>query len=297
MTQTLLHVGYAKTATTYLQRHVFPKSKGINYLGKPFDLSKGRLETFLEKHLGLRCEKVHVFDPFFEHEDIMRVRPPEEIDLGGLAGHLRGILSERDLNVWSHEGYLRSGRKSAPLDRPHAIANLVNVFKAAGSTDIRALVVLRDTKKMLASYAVQFHRDFDYLRIGDLSLEDVAVFRDSDRTDRYAALIWRVWYEYLDYRLMIENLIAGLGRENVYVLRYEEMIADWSLLEDLLRSIHPGIRGHFPALHENTTQDKPYDVSGPIRDYLDSVRDFDVARIFPDNEGSIKEMLYTRTPR
>ena len=78
MTTTLLHLGYAKTATTYLQRRVFPTAKGINFLGKPFDLEKGRLEAFAQKHLGLRVQPVHRFDPFFEHEDAMRVRPRAE---------------------------------------------------------------------------------------------------------------------------------------------------------------------------------------------------------------------------
>ena len=32
-----LHLGYPKTATKFLQREYFSKSKNINYLGKPFN--------------------------------------------------------------------------------------------------------------------------------------------------------------------------------------------------------------------------------------------------------------------
>ncbi|KIN70145.1 hypothetical protein Z945_3748 [Sulfitobacter noctilucae] len=294
MTRSLLHLGYAKTATTYLQRHVFETSAGINYLGKPFDLSKNRLESFAYKYLKLDGRQIHRFDPFFDHEDVMRVRPSHQIDMGGLAHHLRSILSETDLNVWSHEGYLRPGRKSAPLDRKTAIANLRDVFTAAGSEDVQALIVLRDPKKMLASSAVQFHRDFDYLRIGDLSLEEVAAFVNSDRQDRYAALIWRLWYEYLDYKAMIEDLVGELGKGKVHVLRYEDMVADWSLLESLLQSLHPGITCCFPPVRENTTEDKPYDVSAPIQAYLDQLRDFDPRLIYPDNYEAIDGLYYTR---
>lgn len=294
MTRTLLHFGYAKTATTYLQRHVFPKAAGITYLGKPFDLSKSRLETLAERYLGLHVRKVHVFDPFFEHEDIMRVQNPDRIDLGGLEHHLRHILSDRNLNVWSHEGYLRPGRKSAPLDRRAAIANIRNVFTAAGSDEVKALIVLRDTRKMLASYAVQFHRDFDYLRIGDLSLDDMVAFRNGDRNDSHAALFWRLWYAYLDYKPMILDLVDGLGAENVHVLRYEDMIADWSLLEDLLRSINPGVTCTFPQVHENTTEDKPYAVSAPLQAYLDSIDSFDPRQLYPDNDAAVAPYYHVR---
>lgn len=294
MTKTLLHFGYAKTATTYLQRHVFPGSDGIRYLGKPFDLEKTKVEAFVAKHLGYHIQKGHVFDPFFEDEDVMRVKPYDSLDLGGLEGHLRGVLSDQMLNVWSHEGYLRPGRKNAPLHRKHAIANMRAVFEAAGSTDINALIVLRDTKKMLKSSAVQFHRDFDYLRIGDLSLQEVADFVQGDRRDRFAALLWRVWYEYLDYASMIDDLIEGFGAAHVYVLKYEEMVRDWQLLGDVIEAIHPGVRCHFPDTRENTTQDKPYDVSAPIAAYLQAVEAFDLSQIYPGNGADLEGRYFKR---
>ena len=179
MTQTLLHFGYAKTATTYLQRRVFPSAEGINYLGKPFDLEKGKAEALIEKYLDFRVQKVHKFDRFFEHEDVMRIQEYHDMDLGGLEAHYGNILSDKQLNVWSHEGYLRPGRKRSPLNRKLAISNIKKLFETAGSDDVKALVVLRDTKKMLTSYSIQFHRDFDYLQVGDLSLEEVAEFRKS----------------------------------------------------------------------------------------------------------------------
>ena len=292
MTRTLLHVGYAKTATTYLQRHVFPKARGITYLGKPYDLGKGRLETFLERRFGLRTERVHPFDPFFEYEDTMRVAPPGTLDMGGLAAHLRGILSGTDLNVWSHEGYLRPGRKSSALERRHAIANLRDVLVAAGSTEVHALVVLRDTRSMMISHAVQFHRDFDYLRIGDLPLDEVVAFREGRRDDPYAALFWRLWYAYLDYLPMLEDLAWGLGADRVHVLRYEEMTADWGLLEDLLRGLHAGIRCRFPARRENTSDSKPYGLSAPLQAYVDSLQSFDPRRLYPGNYESLAPWIH-----
>lgn len=294
MTTTLLHMGYAKTATTYLQRRVFPTADGINFLGKPFDLEKGRLEAFAQKHLGLRVQRVHRFDPFFDHEDVMRVRPYADLDLGGLEHHLRQTLSKTDLNVWSHEGYLRPGRKSSPLDRPVAISNLRQVFEAAGSADVQALIVLRDTKKMLVSHAVQFHRDFDYLRIGDLPLEELVRHRQSGARDRYIDLIWRLWYAYLDYAPMIADLRDGLGADKVHVLRYEDMVADWSLLQDLLQTVHPGVRCRFPEVRENTSEDKPYDVSASLRAYLERLADFDPEPLYPGNYVGIEDACYRR---
>jgi hypothetical protein len=294
MTQTLLHFGYAKTATTYLQRRVFPSAKGINYLGKPFDLQKGKIADLFEKYLNLKVQKIHRFEPFFEYEDIMRVKNYDDMDLTGLQNHIFNSLSSKKLNLWSHEGYLRPGRKNSPFDRKSAIRNLERVFKAAGSEEVKALIVLRDTKKILKSHAVQFHRDFDYLRIGDLSLKEVIEFRNSNRQDRYAALIWRLWYEYLDYQPLIDDLIEVLGADHVYVLKYEDMVTDWSLLEDLLRSINPLVKCNFSHFLENSTEDKPYELSLPLQAYLDSIETCDPNQIFPDNYDGIEKYCYTK---
>ena len=31
-----IHIGFPKTASTFLQKNIFPNIEGINYLGKPF---------------------------------------------------------------------------------------------------------------------------------------------------------------------------------------------------------------------------------------------------------------------
>lgn len=288
MTRTLLHFGLAKTATTYLQRRVFPSAKGVNFLGKPFDLEQDRLERWAEKYIRYRVQKMHRFDLFFEFEDVMRCRPYDSVDLGHYEAHLRNILSPGDLNVWSHEGYLRPGRKSSPFDRPVAIDNIRRVFEAAGSDEVHALMVLRDTKTLLRSYAAQFHRDFDYLQIGDVTLEEMLAFREGQSSDRLAGLFWRIWYEYLDYPALIDDLIAGFGAERVHVLVYEDVVRDWGLLQGLLQGIHPGVRCRFPDVRENTTEAKPDNLSGPLRAYIESIEAFDVARLYPGNAGVVR---------
>jgi len=36
MSNTFIHIGFPKTATTTLQNHLFSKHPGIHYLGKPY---------------------------------------------------------------------------------------------------------------------------------------------------------------------------------------------------------------------------------------------------------------------
>jgi hypothetical protein len=294
MTQTLLHFGYAKTATTYLQRRIFPSATGVNYLGKPFDLELGKMEALVARHTNFRIRKIDRFDPFFNHEDAMRVQDYDEIDLSSLEGHYRNILSDKMLNVWSHEGYLRPGRKSSALDRKRAIANIKTVFETAGSEDVRALIVLRDTQEMLRSFSVQFHRDFDYLRVGDLPLQEVLEFRKQGQGDRYTQLLWRLWYEYLDYQSMVEDLINAFGNSRVYVLKYEDMVRDWGLLEDLMRSIDPGVKCNFPIVRENATEDKSVRLSLGLQAYLASIESCNIEDLFPGNYAPIEDFYFSR---
>ncbi len=51
MTTTLIHFGLAKTATTYLQKTVFPQARGVNYLGKPFrSPAKALMHAITHRH-------------------------------------------------------------------------------------------------------------------------------------------------------------------------------------------------------------------------------------------------------
>jgi hypothetical protein len=288
-TKTVLHFGLAKTASSYLQRWVFPYSKGVNFLGKPFDMKQAWIERWAERYLGYRVQKIHRFDLFFEFEDMMRCQPYDHMDFSHYEAHLRKNLSNRDLNIWSHEGYLRPGRKSSPFLRKTAIGTIRRVFEAAGCEEVHALIVLRDTRDVLQSYAVQFHRDFNYLRIGDMPLAEVLAYRTGDSKDRLAGLFWRVWYEYFDYAALLQDLTEGFGAEHVHVLCYEDLVKDWALLERILQIIHPDLRCYFPDRRENITELKPATRSAAIQSYLNDLADFDIRQLYPENERVVQQ--------
>lgn len=138
MTTTLIHFGLAKTATTYLQKTVFPQARGARYLGKPFHTpAKALVQTLRQRRARAPLDR------FLKDEPALR--SDAQGDFAQLTRQLSHALSGDALNIWSHEGFLRPTRDDAPFQRPVALANLRRVFEVAGSEQVHALLILRET--------------------------------------------------------------------------------------------------------------------------------------------------------
>lgn len=89
------HVGYAKTATTYLQRDIWPRLQGVKYVGRNYAGDDSLLQQFVD-HI--------VFSKSF--------------DFGWSLNTLHSLLQgEESVYLISHEVLLRPGRERLLLER------------------------------------------------------------------------------------------------------------------------------------------------------------------------------------
>lgn len=280
MTVSLLHLGLAKTGTTYLQRKVFPASAGVNYLGKPFRSSaRARL------HAVSQLTRSRPLDRFSRDEAALRAHKAGDGDFEALERQLARAHCPGRLNIWSHEGFLRPTRHWLPFDRLTALQNLRAVFAAAGSRETHALIVLRDTRGLMTSYARQFFFEVAFLDFNRCSPEDVARLRSGAGADRLAALFWDIWYSYFDFAALIADARTAFGGDHVHILNHDRLTHDWQSLGALAAALHPGVALAFPPLRVNETARKPTPTGPSLRRHLAALEAVDLSRLYPENAG------------
>ncbi len=277
MTTALIHFGLAKTATTYLQKTVFPQARGVNYLGKPFRTpAKALMQSLRQRHA------LAPLDRFLKDEPALRSDARK--DFTRLKQQLRRALSGDALNIWSHEGFLRPTRDGASFRRPLALANLRRVFEAAGSEQVHALLILRETRPLMASYARQFLHELTARGLADAPPEALYAVRDAVGGDEGAAArLWDLWYSYFDFTALMADLEAAFGAEHVHVLNYDRLAQDWTVLRAIVSEIHPAAWLDFPDVRVNDSREKTAAISPPLLRHLEMLDALDLARLYPGN--------------
>lgn len=156
-----IHLGFPKTASTYLQNNIFPNMKETLYLGKPFENTIRILEYKILKLNETQYEQ--------EKKDLIN--------------SLEKIFNKpNNKYILSHEGFLRCTRYNEP-DNP--ISN--NIFQTLKRLDeifsnyceVNFILVIRKYDDMLRSYLLQFHNTFKFEYNEDNFLKDLR----KDETD------------------------------------------------------------------------------------------------------------------
>lgn len=278
MTVSLIHLGLAKTATTYLQQKVFPASAGVNYLGKPFRSPAGA-----RLHAVTHLTRARPLDRFSKDEGALRTNRESDADFAALERQLARALCPARLNIWSHEGYLRPTRDWLPFDRLAALRNISAVFQAAGSRETHALINLRDTRGLMTSYARQFFREVEFLDFNRCGPGEIASLLSDPGSDRLAGLLWDIWYSYFDFAGLIADARRVFGAEHVHLLNHGCLTRDWHALGALAGRLHSDARLAFPKLRVNETARKPALASPALRDHLAALEAIDLKRLYPEN--------------
>jgi hypothetical protein len=146
MTTLFIHVGFPKTASTTLQRHLFARHSGLGYLGKPFSETMAQVE-----------ESILRLDSFLYQES-----------KAGLQDLVRDEISksQHDKLLISHEGFLRNTRYGHH-DLGTTAQRLHQVFAEGLGPDstVRIIVNLRKQPDLILSHYAHFIRgsqdDFD----------------------------------------------------------------------------------------------------------------------------------------
>lgn len=153
--QIYIHLGFPKTASTYLQKNIFPNMKEALYLGKPFENTIRILENKILKLNQTQYEQ----------------------EKKGLINSLEKIFNKSNNKyILSHEGFLRCTRYNEP-DNPisnnifQTLKRLYEIF--SNYCEVNFILVIRKYDEMLRSYFIQFHRDFKFEYNEDNFLKDL----------------------------------------------------------------------------------------------------------------------------
>jgi hypothetical protein len=143
--QIFIHLGFPKTASTYLQKNLFPLMKESFYLGRPFNDGTIRI---LEKKI-LKLNET-------EYEQ-------EKKNLIHFLGKIFNKTNKK--YILSHEGFLRFTRYNKPKnlisnDIFQTLRRLDEIF--SNYCEVNFIIVIRRYEDMLRSYLDYFYTDFKF---------------------------------------------------------------------------------------------------------------------------------------
>jgi hypothetical protein len=205
----LLHIGWPKTATTYLQLHVFPETPGVHYLGKDFPT-----------------------EDWWTIERAVQVATDEEFanQLDGYQDYVRSQLSAEKLNVLSQEGFTRAGRYT-PKKQVALTRTFTRLHRLFGRvSDLSVLALTRSPRAMLNSYLNQFSNEIDVYGITPQT-----VARTLDGTSVH--LPTRNVLDTFLYRQYEDWWKEKLNVGSVTFLPYENFQSDYTVLNECVREM------------------------------------------------------------
>lgn len=189
----VLHVGFSKTGTTTLQKHLFSRHSQVQYLGKPFTD-----ETFKSLVHRLIMQESTVYDSSvlkqcLENEILKKMNPAKKVIL----------LSEEMLLSYSKT-----------RDKGIVAQRLKEVFPSAG-----ILFTIRDQFEILKAAYLSRGRQLSYVPPKYLGLH--VSFRDW--LDLAFENLERSYLGHVDYYKTIAYYAELFGKEKVCVLLLEEL--------------------------------------------------------------------------
>ena len=201
MKKIIIHIGYPRTGSTYLQSKIFPNLKNINFLGKPFSEKKSKKFYLFEK-------KIFCYDNlYFEKKKKF------------LGKELKTFF-KNEINLISHEGFLRNTRFYEKKNKfykgnnySNNIKRIYEVLKTITSKkNIYFMVFIRKQADLLPSYYSNFweseyeiSKKINYVNF----LKDCF---DSDKFNFGKTIMYNELYDYLT---------SFMPKSRVKFIRYE----------------------------------------------------------------------------
>lgn len=232
--QFYLHVGIHKTASTYLQREVFPKLKGVRHV----------------KHSKERQKFLHLF---FRSPAIWRgmAREVYEASFGdeaGRGGNTSLLYSNENISTphcFLSQNYRLRGLRKDPAMLAQHLQGFNCLLGEQGFGSLRVMIFIRRQDQWVGSwYSQQSDRikgasqaDFEQ-KVMSLLSPDKQLYTDG------------AW---LSYNYLFDVLVSAVGRRNLFFCPYELLQQDPEHVWRLLKRFFGGTVTGFPA---QTTADR-----------------------------------------
>lgn len=193
MKNVLIHIGYHKTASTWLQNHLFtsthPSFEPLSEIDKPTGFST-LAESFIYDNDG------YLLNSFDDNEKCIKERLDNIINS-------KSTLDNRSYFVMSHER-LSGNPHSSGFDASVIANRLYNIFPKA-----KVLIIIREQTSWLVS------NYFQYLSIGGThSIKKYLNLKYDGKRPCFSP-------NHLKYHLLIDKYYEKFGQQNVLVLPYE----------------------------------------------------------------------------
>ena len=230
MSKVFLHIGYPKTATTTLQKHLFATANNLLYLGKPFK------ESLVENWIDAMCYNTSIdYSP-----DDFRI-------------WFKDFRENNNFPIFlSHEGFL------TPISQDLQIIceRIKNIFEPC-----QIVLTLRNQWEIASSF--YFSSGLRGLHLFMSSPSPPKFPLSANKWVEYNLINktgpmefhHKSFFAYLDFNKTIEFLNSKFGKENISILHFENLINDKSLFienfENLLGCEFS--KEDFERKHENKT--------------------------------------------
>jgi hypothetical protein len=204
MSKVFLHIGYPKTATTTLQKHLFETSSNLLYLGKPFK------ETSVESWINEMCYQTSIdYSP-----DAFR-------------NWFKDYRDEHDLPIFlSHEGFLMPSSQDLQI----ICERIKNIFEPC-----QIVLTLRNQWEIASSFyysaglrGLHLFMNSPSLPKFPLSANKWVEYNLRHKTGPMK-FHHKSFFSYLDFNKTIEFLNYKFGKENISILHFENFINDKNL--------------------------------------------------------------------
>ncbi|MBC8283591.1 MAG: hypothetical protein H8E32_07235 [Nitrospinae bacterium] len=230
MSKVFLHIGYPKTATTTLQRHLFSTSNNLLYLGKPFK------DKCVENWINEICYNTSV-----------------DYSSDDFRNWFKEYRNNHDFPIFlSHEGFLMPSAQDLQI----ICERIIKVFG-----NCKIVLTLRNQWEIASSFyysaglkGLHLFMNSPSIRSFPISANEWVEYNLTDKT-RPMKFHHKSFFSYLDFNRTIDFLNSKFGKENISILLFENFIKDKNLFinnfEDILGCKFSA--ESFEEKHENKT--------------------------------------------
>lgn len=219
------HIGYPKTGTTFLQKLIFPKIKGINYVGRKLENTKPYEKKINELKNIIRRENEKQFGRYFK-EYYLDAISYEETYSNKFENKLKKELNKNQDNLISNENLLRFVSLDRTILRLKKISFDLNL-------DLKIILSIRNPSEIITSRYLHDISPFNKANIYPLSkvlnheintecIPPYCIFQNNCQCGSEK----KIFVQDYNFQEIIQNIKTHVGKKNIIVWKYENLFDD-----------------------------------------------------------------------